>query len=68
MDHPTPALVTLDGHRLSSLYRGIDPKSESSWLKYSGERERQRLSLVRSGAERHSRTPPAALIVDHRTA
>jgi hypothetical protein len=40
----------LDGHRLSSLYRGTDPKAKPSWFKYSQERERPGLS---HGAQRH---------------
>jgi hypothetical protein len=49
MQLPAPALITLDGHRRSRLYRDSDPTLKSSWFKYSGEREGQRPSFGRHG-------------------
>jgi hypothetical protein len=47
-------LITLHGHRLSSLYRGTDSKPKSSCFKCSQERERPGLS---HGAQRHHAYP-----------
>src|SRR5207253_2329584 len=51
--HTAPALITLDGHRLSSLYRARILAPESSWFKYSGERARLASRWRVAIAERH---------------